>query len=101
MAFGDQDLEQARVAPVLLIGLEPPRTHWSDILEAAGFERAVSDRAQRLLTYLLFGAVTSELATADAAEDPGTMTFTDDQEVFRFGLELLLDGLDRRCGAPG
>jgi TetR/AcrR family tetracycline transcriptional repressor len=73
----------------------------SDILEAAGFERAVSDRAQRLLTYLLFGAVTSELATADAAEDPGTMTFTDDQEVFRFGLELLLDGLDRRCGAPG
>ncbi len=69
-----------------------------DILRAAGFERAISDRAQRLLAYLLFGAVTSELATADAADDPGTLTFADDQEVFRFGLELLLDGLDRRCG---
>ncbi len=73
----------------------------SDILEAAGFERTISDRAQRLLAYLLFGAVTSELATADAADDPGTMTFTDDREVFRFGLELLLDGLDRRGGAAG
>jgi AcrR family transcriptional regulator len=73
----------------------------SDILEAAGFDRTVSDRAQRLLAYLLFGAVTSELATADGADDPGTMAFADDQEVFRFGLELLLDGLDRRCGAAG
>jgi TetR/AcrR family transcriptional regulator, tetracycline repressor protein len=73
----------------------------SDILYAAGFERTISDQAQRLLAYLLFGAVTSELATADAAADPGTMTFADDQEVFRFGLELLLDGLDRRCGPPG
>jgi len=73
----------------------------SDILEAAGFERVVSDRAQRLLAYLLFGAVTSELATADAADDPGTMAFADDREVFRFGLELLLDGLDRRDGATG
>ena len=37
--------------------------------------------------------MTSELATAEAADDPGTITFSDDQEVFRFGLELLLDGL--------
>ena len=71
----------------------------SEILETAGFDRAIGDRAQRLLAYLMFGAVTSELATADAAGDPATMTFADDQEVFRFGLELLLDGLDRRCGA--
>jgi AcrR family transcriptional regulator len=64
-----------------------------EILTTAGFDRTVSNRAQRLLTYLLFGAVTSEIATADAAEDPGTMTFVDDQEVFRFGLELFIDGL--------
>jgi AcrR family transcriptional regulator len=64
-----------------------------EILTTAGFDRIVSNRAQRLLAYLLFGAVTSEMATADAAEDPGTITFVDDQEVFRFGLELFLDGL--------
>jgi AcrR family transcriptional regulator len=65
----------------------------SEILATAGFDRAVSNRAQRLLTYLLFGAVTSEIATSEATEDPGTMSFADDQEVFRFGLELFLDGL--------
>jgi AcrR family transcriptional regulator len=65
----------------------------SQILSAAGFERAVSDRAQRLLAYLLFGAVTSELATAEAVDDPTTMSFSDDREVFQFGLGLFIDGL--------
>ena len=64
-----------------------------EILTAGGFDRAVRNRAQRLLAYLLFGAVTSELATAEAADVPGTMAFVDDEEVFRFGLELLLRGL--------
>ncbi len=67
----------------------------SEILETAGFDRAVNHRAQRLLTYLLFGAVTSEIATVVATEVPGTMSFADDQEVFRFGLEIFLDGLRR------
>jgi AcrR family transcriptional regulator len=71
------------------------------ILGAAGFDRAVSDRVQRLMAYLLFGAVTSELATAEAADDPGTLRFSDDPEVFRFGLELLVDGLRRHLGGPG
>lgn len=70
----------------------------TEILGAAGFDRAVSDRAQRLLAYLLFGAVTSELATAEAADDPGTMTFSDDREVFQFGLGLFIDGLRRHQG---
>jgi AcrR family transcriptional regulator len=65
----------------------------SEILAVAGFDRVVSDRAQRLMAYLLFGAVTSELATAEAADDPTTMRFADDREVFRFGLELLVEGL--------
>jgi AcrR family transcriptional regulator len=65
----------------------------TEILGAAGFDRAVSDRAQRLLAYLLFGAVTSELATAEAADDPDTMTFSDDREVFNFGLGIFIDGL--------
>ncbi len=68
----------------------------SDILGAAGFDGAVSDRAQRVLAYLLFGAVTSELATAATSDDPSTLSFGDDDEVFGFGLELLLDGLRRR-----
>lgn len=72
-----------------------------EILVTGGFDRTVRNRAQRLLAYLLFGAVTSELATAEAADDPGTMTFADDQEVFRFGLELLLDGLQLRRGGAG
>ncbi len=65
----------------------------TEILAAAGFDRTVSDRAQRLMAYLLFGAVTSELATAEAPDDPTTMQFADDREVFSFGLELLVDGL--------
>jgi AcrR family transcriptional regulator len=72
----------------------------TEILGVAGFDREVSDRAQRLMAYLLFGAVTSELATAEAAGDPGTMKFSDDPEVFRFGLELFVDGLRRHLGEP-
>ena len=50
-------------------------------------------RAQRVFTYLLLGAVSQELATAAAADDEATMRFTDDEEVFAFGLTLLVDGL--------
>jgi len=74
-----------------------------EILVTGGFDRTARNRAARLLAYLLFGAVTSELATTEAAHDPDTLTFVDDDEVFRFGLELLLDGLrrhrDRRSDA--
>ncbi len=73
----------------------------TQILGAAGFDRAVSDRAQRLLAYLLFGAVTSELATAEAVDDPTTMTFSDDREVFQFGLGLFIDGLRSVSGNAG
>lgn len=62
------------------------------LLTDAGFTREASDRAQRVLAYLLFGAVTSERATTDAG-DPSAMTFTDDDEVFRFGLDLMIEGL--------
>ena len=72
-----------------------------EILATGGFDRTVRNRAQRLLAYLLFGAVTSELATAAAADDPTTMTFVDDEAVFRFGLELLLDGLRHRRSGTG
>jgi AcrR family transcriptional regulator len=72
-----------------------------EILSTGGFDRRVRDRAQRLLAYLLFGAVTSELATAEAADRPETMTFGDDEEVFHFGLELLLDGLRAHRGGAG
>jgi TetR/AcrR family tetracycline transcriptional repressor len=65
----------------------------TEILGAAGFDREVSDRTQRVFAYLLFGAVTSELATIAAAGQPDAMTFSDDEEVFRFGLGLLVDGL--------
>jgi AcrR family transcriptional regulator len=71
----------------------------SDILGGAGFDRVVSDRAQRLMAYMLFGAVTSELATAEAADDPTVMSFSDDRELFRFGLELLVDGLQPYRGS--
>jgi len=73
----------------------------NEILGTAGFDRTVSDRAQRLLAYLLFGAVTSELATAEAVDSPDTITFADDREVFHLGLELLLDGLRHRLGDVG
>ncbi len=72
-----------------------------EILATGGFDRTLRDRAQRLLAYLLFGAVTSELATAEAADDPGTMTFVDDEEVFLLGLELLFEGLRNRRSGVG
>lgn len=72
-----------------------------EILATGGFDRTLRDRAQRLLAYLLFGAVTSELATAEAADDPGTMTFVDDEEVFLLGLDLLLEGLRNRRSGVG
>jgi TetR/AcrR family tetracycline transcriptional repressor len=65
----------------------------TEILSTAGFDREVSDRTQRVFAYLLFGAVTSELATVAAAGALDAMTFCDDEEVFRFGLGLLVDGL--------
>lgn len=70
----------------------------SQILMAAGFERPMIDRVPRIMTYLLFGAVTSELATSAAINDPTTMRFTDDREVFKFGLELLMQGMLSRQG---
>lgn len=65
----------------------------SDILTSAGFERPMSDRVPRIMTYLLFGAVTSELATSEAMDEPDTMRFSDDREVFKFGLELIIEGM--------
>jgi TetR/AcrR family transcriptional regulator, tetracycline repressor protein len=65
----------------------------TEILGTAGFDRGVSDRTQRVFAYLLFGAVTSELATVAAARERDAMSFSDDEEVFRFGLGLLVDGL--------
>lgn len=65
----------------------------SDILKSAGFERPMSDRVPRIMTYLLFGAVTSELATSEAMDEPDTMRFSDDREVFKFGLELIIEGM--------
>jgi hypothetical protein len=65
----------------------------TEILLTAGFDRETSDRAQRVFAYLLFGAVTSELATSAAAGQPSAMTFSDDKEVFGFGLQLLIEGM--------
>lgn len=65
----------------------------SSLLAEAGFTREASDRAQRVMAYLLFGAVTSELATAQAQSDAATLSFADDDEVFRFGLDLMIEGL--------
>lgn len=73
----------------------------TDLLTQAGFTREASDKAQRVLTYLLFGAVTSELATSDAQDEEATMTFTDDDEVFRFGLDLMIEGLSASLPRPG
>jgi TetR/AcrR family tetracycline transcriptional repressor len=53
-------------------------------------------RLYRAITEILGAAgfaVTSELATIAAAGQPDAMTFSDDEEVFRFGLGLLVDGL--------
>ncbi len=63
------------------------------LLTEAGFSREASDQAQRVMAYLLFGAVTSELATAEAGRDEATLSFADDDEVFRFGLDLMIEGL--------
>lgn len=70
------------------------------LLTEAGFTREASDQAQRVLAYLLFGAVTSERATAEAAEAATTLSFANDDEVFRFGLDLMIEGLRalRRAG---
>jgi len=65
----------------------------TNVFSVAGFPREASDQAQRVLTYLLFGAVTSELATIGADENDNAMAFADDDEVFRFGLDLMIEGL--------
>ena len=68
------------------------------ILAEGGFDRKAAVRAQRVLTYLLLGAVSQELATAAAvaAGDESTVRFTDDQEVFAQGLAALIAGLAAR-----
>jgi AcrR family transcriptional regulator len=69
------------------------------ILVGAGFSPSTSGRIQRVLTYLLFGAVSQELATAGAAARDDTLVFSDDADVFDFGLGVMLDGL--RALLPG
>ena len=68
------------------------------ILGDAGFDSETIDRGPRVLTYLLLGAVSQELAstTAAAGRRRGAVRFTDDAEVFTYGLELMLDGLRAR-----
>ncbi len=67
------------------------------ILASAGFDKATINHAQRALTYLLLGAVSQELATARAtARQKGALRFTDDPQVFDFGLDLMLDGLQAK-----
>ncbi len=63
------------------------------ILLAAGFSASASLRIQRVLTYLLFGAVSQELASLAAVERSDVLTFTDDADVFDFGLVTMLAGL--------
>jgi AcrR family transcriptional regulator len=62
-------------------------------LDRAGFPRAAIVPTERVLTYLLLGAVTQEQATAGAAGRAGTTLFADDADVFRYGLDVMLDGL--------
>ena len=67
------------------------------ILTDAGFDRATINHTQRTLTYLLLGAVSQELATdRSSADRPDAVRFTDDDEVFDFGLDLMLEGLTVR-----
>jgi AcrR family transcriptional regulator len=67
------------------------------IMVDAGFDKATIFHAQRTLNYLLLGAVSQELATARNADDrPDAVRFSDDEEVFDFGLELMLEGLAAR-----
>ncbi|MGI8755362.1 MAG: hypothetical protein ACR2MB_05775 [Acidimicrobiales bacterium] len=72
------------------------------LLTEAGFAREASDQTQRVMAYLLFGAVTSERATAEAGTGTATLSFADDDDVFRFGLDLMIDGLRAlpRAGHP-
>ena len=65
------------------------------VLRGAGFGKRTTVRVQRVLTYLLLGAVSQELATAaaTAAGSKATMRFTDDAEVFDLGLALVMAGL--------
>jgi AcrR family transcriptional regulator len=63
------------------------------ILRGAAVDRRTAVRTQRVFTYLLLGAVSQELATAAAEEDAATIRFADDEEVFDYGLALLVDGL--------
>jgi AcrR family transcriptional regulator len=63
------------------------------ILLAAGFSPSTSLRIQRILTYLLFGAVSQELASLAGADRSDVLTFTDDADVFDFGLATMLAGL--------
>jgi AcrR family transcriptional regulator len=67
------------------------------IMANAGFDKATINHAQRAMTYLLLGAVSQELATAHAPS-PGSTTprFPDDEQVFEFGLDLMLEGLRLR-----
>jgi AcrR family transcriptional regulator len=68
------------------------------ILRSAGLTRAEVDATERVFTYLLLGAVSQELATASAEDRDDTMAFVDDAEVYRFGLDVLIDGLRSRVG---
>lgn len=67
------------------------------ILRDAGFDALSIDHAQRAMSYYLLGAVSQELATATRArERDDALRFTDDEEVFAYGFDLLLAGLDRQ-----
>jgi AcrR family transcriptional regulator len=72
-----------------------------EILAEAGFDRPTADATSRVLAYLLFGAVSQELATAAASDRDDIIRFTDDEEVFDFGLEVMVDGLRARRREQG
>jgi len=67
----------------------------TEILTTAGFSQTMTDQIPRIFTYLLFGAVTSELATIEAMDDPATRRFSDDREVFSVGLRLIIKGMQQ------
>jgi len=68
------------------------------ILRSAGFDRRTVERTQLTLASLLMGAVSTELATAAAADRPSTVRHADDAGTFEFGLRTLLAGLGARSG---